>query len=294
MRKFIAAMLLGVIGSASAQDFSGVEITSTDLGGGLYMLEGAGGNLGLSVGPDGAFLIDDQFAPLAGKIQAAVAELTDQPVRFLLNTHWHGDHTGGNAAFAQAGAVLVAHDNVHARLRSGSSNPQRSVPPAPVDALPHLTFSQSATLHLNGHAVHAFHVERAHTDGDVIVHFEEARVMHMGDVFFSNGYPFIDLASGGTITGYIDAQKAAYERADDATRIIPGHGALTDKAGLKESIDMLEAVRDRVVVLLMAGRSEDEVVAEIDLSDLSERWDGGFISGETMIRQVFRSLQTGR
>ncbi|GAB4519115.1 MAG: MBL fold metallo-hydrolase [Parvularculaceae bacterium] len=294
-RIFLGAAAMILAGGAFAQqNFDEVEIQTTEITDGIYMLVGAGGNLGLTVGEDGAFLIDDQFAPLTEKIQAAVSAVTDEPVRYVINTHWHGDHTGGNENLGEAGALIVAHDNVRTRLKEGLTRTflfDGATPPAPDAALPVITFSKDVTFHLNGHEIHAFHVAHAHTDGDAIIYFRDANVVHMGDVFFNGRFPFIDVESGGSIDGYIAAHEKVAGLIDDETRIIPGHGELATKADLLRATAALRDVQDRVAALIAAGRTEDEAVAEIDLSDYAD-WGGGFVNAERITRMVHRSLST--
>src|SRR6056297_46420 len=249
----IPALLAFVLAaSAGAQDFSEVQIRTTEVADGVYALQGAGGNIGLVVGGDGAFLIDDQYAPLTEKIQAAVAEVTDQPIRFVLNTHWHGDHTGGNENLAENGTIVVAHDNVRKRMAAGQMMEffDRKVPPAPEAALPEVTFNDSITFHLGPHTVHAVHVSGAHTDGDSIVHLAEADVIHGGDIVFYGMYPFIDYGSGGSLAGMIEATDSVLALADDETAIITGHGGpVIDRFQLQEYRDMLASVHGRLVEL---------------------------------------------
>ncbi len=286
MSRTLAVAVLSVIAATSAwaqRDFSKVEIKTTELVDRIYMLEGAGGNMGLSVGDDGAFLIDDQFAPLSEKIIAAIAAVTDKPVEFVLNTHYHGDHTGGNEEFGKAGAHIVAHDNVRKRLMSGDA-------PAAPDALPVITFSDTTTFYWNGHEIHVFHPKHAHTDGDAIVIFRDINVVHMGDVMFSGLYPYIDVDGGGDLNGYIAALEAVAVQIDDQTKIIPGHGPLSSKADLEASIAMLKDVRRRIQALIDDDLDEDGVVAADPLADLNEQWAWRFIDGERMARSAFRSL----
>lgn len=297
MRKLniLAAALAAVcLSPALAQrDFSKVEVTATPVAPNIYMLQGAGGNIGLSVGADGAFIIDDQFAPLADKIRAAVALVTPDPVRFVLNTHWHFDHTGGNESFGGGGAVIVAHDNVRTRLKQGMKNEEMgwSVDPAPAAALPVVTFGDDVTLHWNGHTIRAHHPAPAHTDGDAIIRFVEANVVHMGDIYFQGGYPFIDLQSGGSLDGVIAAQEGVLATIDDETKIIPGHGPLSNKAELASTIAMLKDVRRRVKKLVDRGLSEEATVKADPLKDLNGVWGGGFIKGDAMTRTAYRSLK---
>jgi glyoxylase-like metal-dependent hydrolase (beta-lactamase superfamily II) len=288
-----AALLLGLAWAAGAQQgFEDVVIRTIPVRDGLYMLTGRGGNLAVSVGDDGTFLVDDQFAPLTAKILAAIAKLTDDPVRFVVNTHWHGDHTGGNERLGRAGAVIVAHGNVRKRMsvEQFMSLRSRTVPPAPSEALPIITFAQEVTFHLNGDTVRVFHVSPAHTDGDAVVHFRGADVIHAGDLFFNGLYPFIDLDSGGSTEGAIAAANRILELAGPDTAIIPGHGPLSDAEGLRAARDMLVTVRDRVRAAIREGESLEQLKARRALSDLDPRWGGGFLDADTFLSLVYRDL----
>jgi cyclase len=280
---------------ALAQDFSKVEIQTKDLGNGISMLAGAGGNLAASVGSDGVFLVDDDYAPLTDKIRAAVAKLSDRPIRFVVNTHWHGDHTGGNENFAKAGVVLIAHDNVRARMSTEQFLKVfgEKVPPSPALALPVVTFADAVTLHLNGQEILVRHVPPAHTDGDSLVFFKGANVLHLGDLFFNGLYPFIDLDSGGSVEGLIGALGQALDMADDSTKIIPGHGPLTDKATLKTYRDFLVTVRDRVKALIALGKTKEEVLAAKPSAEWDEAWGKAFINPPTLITAFYDSLKAG-
>jgi cyclase len=285
MKRAISATIiaLSIATPALAQrDFSQVEVKISEVVSDIYMLEGAGGNLGLSVGDDGAFVIDDQFAPLSEKIMAAIESVTDKPVEFVLNTHHHGDHTGGNEAFGKSGAHIVAHDNVRKRLVDSGD--------ASALALPVITFSQTTTFYQNGHELYIFHPENAHTDGDAIVYFRDVNVVHMGDVFFSGRYPYIDIKSGGSLNGYINALEGAAAMVDADTKIIPGHGPLSTKADLDASLSILKDVRTRVQALIDGGLDEDAIVAADPLADLNEKWGWSFIDGERMARIAYQSL----
>ena len=277
---------------AGQQDMSDVVIETIELEPDLFMLVGRGGNIGLSVGEDGAFLIDDQFAPLTAKILAAVAEVSDLPVRWVLNTHWHGDHTGGNENLGAAGAMIVAHRNVYRRMNPAefADLVGRSAQ-APRAALPVVTFDEAVQFHWNGRHIEVTHIGRAHTDGDAIVHFPRANVFHMGDTFFRGRLPFIDVDSGGGIDGVIAAANFVLSRSDDETRIIPGHGGLAAPEHLREYRDMLETVRLRVAGMVAEGRSEEEVVAAAPLADLSGDW--GDDAGGRFVRAIYRSLTGG-
>ena len=297
IRHLIAALALAAaLPAAAQQDFSKVEIRTTKLGDSTYMMEGAGGNLGLSIGEDAVFLIDDQFAPLTEKIQAAISKLTPKPVRFVLNTHWHGDHTGGNENMGKAGAIVMAHENVRRRMDSEQFIEllKMTEKPSPKGALPVVTFASSVTFHLNGDEIRVFHVPKAHTDGDAIVHFVKSDVVHMGDVFFNGMYPFIDTSSGGSIRGVIAACDRALALAGDSTKIIPGHGPLSNKAELKAYRDMLAAVADRIGKLIADGRKEEEIVAANPTADLDAKWGGGFMKPPVFVRMVVMDLQRNR
>jgi glyoxylase-like metal-dependent hydrolase (beta-lactamase superfamily II) len=292
---FVVALTLvsGAAALGQQPDFSKVEIKPTKLGDGLYMLTGSGGNIGLSVGEDAAaFLIDDQYAPLTEKIKAAIAAIGDKPVRFVLNTHWHFDHTGGNENLGQAGALIVAHDNVRKRMsvEQFMRELQMKIPASPKAALPIVTFSDTATFHLNGDEIHAMHVPPAHTDGDTLVHFRKANVVHMGDLFFNGFYPSIDLSSGGTVDGVIGAVEKALGMTDASTRFIPGHGPLANRKALETYVSVLRTARDRVKQLVDAGRSADEVVAAKPLKEFDATWGKGFMSTEQFLRILYANL----
>lgn len=286
-----ATCLLLLATPAWAQtDFSRVEIRTEKLSDSTYMLTGAGGNLGLSVGRDAVFLIDDQFAPLAPKIKAAIAAITSKPVQFLLNTHFHFDHTGGNEIFGGDGAFIVAHDNVRRRMSTdqlinlaGDSNAQKASPRA---ALPVVTVAGEITFHLNGDEIHAFHVQRAHTDGDLIVHFRQSDVVHMGDVFFNGMYPFIDGSSGGSAEGVVAAFDRVLALAGEKTKIIPGHGPLARKADLQATRAMLAAMIERIQSMRAAGRSDSWIIAAKPSADFDERFGKGFVKPDPFVRMM--------
>ena len=297
MRASLAVMAVALALPAAAQrDWSKVEIKTTKLGETTYMMEGVGGNLGLSIGEDAVFVIDDQYAPLSEKITAAIAKLTAKPVRFVLNTHWHFDHTGGNENFAKAGAIIVAHENVRNRMSVEQFDDffKSKTPPSPKGALPVVTFAGSVTLHLNGDEMRVIHVPRAHTDGDAMVHFVGSDVIHTGDVYWSDQYPFIDTASGGTIQGTIAACDRVLAMAKDSTRIIPGHGPLSNKAELKVYRDMLAAVADRVGKLVAEGKRPEEIAAAKPTADFDTKWGQGFIKPETFASMVAHNILKNR
>jgi len=291
-----ALAVLCLVGAAApeagAQDWEAVEIEAIELGPGVHMLLGRGGNMGVLSGEDGIVLIDDQYAPLTDKIVAAIRSISDAPIRFVLNTHWHGDHVEGNENFARAGALIVAHDNVRSRMSVEQFMEafDRVVPPSPQMALPVVTFSEMMTFHLNGYELCAFHIRNAHTDGDVVIEFRGANVVHMGDIYFSGGYPFIDYSAGGTIDGMIAAVEKVLAMVDDETKIIPGHGPLSHKAELRDYRDMLIGVRDAVAAEIEMGKSSDEVVAANPTAPWDEKWGGGFLSPEAFARIVYADL----
>lgn len=274
------------------QDFSKVEIKTEKLAEGVWMLTGAGGNIGVSAGADGVFLIDSQYAPLTDKIKAAVATVSDKPVRFVLNTHWHGDHVGGNENLGKTGAVIVAHDNVRKRMSSEQFIKafNSKVPPSPAAALPIVTFVDSISFRLNGDDVDAFHVPPAHTDGDAIVYFRKANVLHMGDTFFNGIYPFVDVSTGGSIAGMIGACDRGLAMGDASTKVIPGHGPSGNKADLRAFRDMLTASRDAVAPLVKAGKTLDDVKAAKPTAALDEKWGKGFLKPDVWVSIVYADL----
>jgi len=280
--------------STFAQDFSSVEIGTTEVANGVYAMQGAGGNLGLVVGENGAFLIDDQYAPLTEKIQAAVAEVTDKPIRFVFNTHWHGDHTGGNENLAEGGSLVVAHDNVRKRMSAGQFMEffDSEVPPAPEGALPVVTFNDQVTFHLGGHTVDAIHVPQAHTDGDAIVYLKEANVIHSGDIVFFGLYPFIDYGSGGSLAGMIKATNRILELTDADTAIITGHGGpVIDRQQLVGYRDMLATVHRRLVELIENGATLEAVQAAGVTDEFDEQWGQGFIGPERWVELNYNGMK---
>ena len=284
-------LLLMVVTSArvGAQNASKATITTVSVADGIYMLMGQGGNIGVSAGEDGVLLIDDQFAPMHDKIVTAIGNITDQPIKMLLNTHWHGDHTGGNELFADGGTLIIAHDNVRTRMSAKhfSSFFGTEKPPSPPVALPVVTFDSSVTLHLNAMTIHVQHVPPAHTDGDSIIWFREANVVHMGDTFFNGLYPFIDIDSGGSLRGMITAVDQALPNIDEATKVIPGHGPLTGRKGLVRFRSMLNTVADRVEALVAEGKTRQQVIDAKPTAEYDARWGHGFIPPDRWVALIY-------
>lgn len=278
----------------SAQtNFDSVTIKTIPAGAGVHMLVGSGGNIALAVGEDFAFLVDDQYAPLSVKILAAIRATTGKPVRFLVNTHWHGDHAGGNENMAKAGVIIVAHDNVRTRMSTDQFIEafKSTVPASPKGALPVVTFAQSVTFHLGNETVHVVHVPPAHTDGDAIVHFTRANTIHMGDTYFNGRYPFIDLSSGGSFEGVIRAAEAGLQYSNDSTKVIPGHGALATRADLMRYRDVMAAVRDRVAALIKQGKTKEQVIAAKPTAEWDATWGTGFMKPDVFLGIVYDSMK---
>ena len=284
----VGVMVLGC-GAVSAQE---TAITTVPVADGIYMLQGRGGNIGVSVGSDGVFMIDDQYAPMSEAIRAAVAKLSDQPIRFLINTHWHGDHTGGNENFGKLGATIVAHQNVRERLLKGGEVKafKMVAAPAPAAALPVITFADGITFHWNDDTVKVEHVATAHTDGDAVIYFTEANVVHTGDLYFNGFYPFIDASSGGGMAGVIAGVAAMIERIDERTRIIPGHGPLSNKAELQAYHDMLASVYRKIKALKDQGKTRGQVVAAKPTADFDAAWGKGFLAPDRWVGIVYEAI----
>lgn len=282
--------------AAPAQNLDTVQVRTVPVAEGVYMLMAAGGNIGVSAGPTGVFLVDDQYAPLTDKIRTAISAVSSGPIRFVLNTHWHGDHTGGNENLGKVGVLIVAHENVRRRMSVEQflSLFNQRVPPAPEAALPVVTFTDAVTFYLNGDSIHASHVPPAHTDGDAIVHFRRANVIHMGDAFFNGIYPFIDLSTGGSVDGMIAAAERGLALANEETKIIPGHGPLATRADLRAYRDMLVAARDGVRRAMRGGRTLEQVLAAKPTAALDARWGNGFLPPERFVEILYHDLARRR
>jgi glyoxylase-like metal-dependent hydrolase (beta-lactamase superfamily II) len=290
MRKSIGAVVfVALAGTAMAQDAE-ITVRTEPVAPGIHVLYGSGGNIGVSVGADGVFLIDDQYAVMTAKITAALAKFSSEPPRFVLNTHWHGDHTGGNENLATKGSLIVAHDSVRVRMSTEQFSKffESATPPSVTAALPVVTFSDSVSFFLNGDEIRGTHVPNAHTDGDVYIHFRKANVIHTGDLVFAGMYPFIDLDSGGTVAGVIAAVDRMLALADDGTRIIPGHGEVTDKAGLAAYREMLQVTSGRVRELVSAGKTVEEVLAANPNAEFDAKLAWAFITPERYARILYR------
>lgn len=295
MSRFLShALLITFVfqGSALAQNLDTVQVRTVLVARGVHMLVAAGGNIGVSAGENGVFLVDDQFAPLTEKLRTAVFGISSAPIRFVLNTHWHDDHTGGNENLGKAGVLIVAHENVRRRMSVEQFLElfNQRVPPAPEGALPVVTFTDAVTFYLNGDSIHAFHVAPAHTDGDAIVHFRGANAIHMGDVFFNGMYPFIDLSTGGSVDGMIAGAERGLALANEQTKVIPGHGPLATRADLQAYRDMLVAARDAVRRAMRGGRTLEQVRAAKPTAALDAQWGKGFLTPERFVEILYRDL----
>ncbi len=273
-------------------DFDKVEIKTIPVKEGIYMLMGEGGNIGVSVGEDGIFLIDDQFAPLTEKIKTALSQISDRPIRFLINTHWHFDHTGGNENLGSSGVIIVGHDNVRKRLSVEQfiEAINMKIPPLSSEGLPIITFNDTVTFYLNKNTINVAHVEPAHTDGDSIIHFKEMNVFHAGDTYFNGMYPFIDTSSGGSITGMIAATNHILSMCNAETKIIPGHGELSNCEELATYRNMLETVKMRVETAIAKGSSKEEFINSKPTADLDETWGKGLLKPEQFLDIVYTDL----
>ncbi|PYX29244.1 MAG: MBL fold metallo-hydrolase [Acidobacteria bacterium] len=289
----IAGLLLVCGLAAQDQDFSKVQMKVSKVAGNVYMLEGAGGNIGASVGDDGIVIVDDQYAPLAEKIQAALKGITDKPVRFIINTHYHGDHTGGNAYF-QKQAPIIAHDNVRKRMESGGGagnggSVHFDHKPDAKEALPIITFDHDVTVHLNGEDIRALYFPAGHTDGDSIIFFPKSNVVHMGDDFVTYGFPFIDVESGGSINGMIDGVEKVIGQVPADVKVIPGHGPVSSLDDVRAYLKMLKETRDVVQKAITEGKTLDQM-KQAKLLDPWKKYSGDFIKEGAFLETLYNSL----
>jgi glyoxylase-like metal-dependent hydrolase (beta-lactamase superfamily II) len=298
MRRMLLAFVVvfaSGVALAQDQDFSKVQIKVTKVAGSVYMLEGAGGNIGASVGDDGIVVVDDQYAPLADKIQAALKGITDKPVRFIINTHYHEDHTGGNAYF-QKQAPIIAQDNVRKRLENGGTagvGPGGSVhfeaKPQPKEALPIITFDHDVTVHLNGEDIRALYFPAGHTDGDSVIFFPKSNVVHMGDDFVTYGFPFIDVDSGGSIDGMIDGVEKVIAQVPPDVKVIPGHGSLSNLDDVRAYLKMLKETRE-VVATALKNHQTLAQMKQAKLLDPWKKYSGDFINQDVFLETLYNSL----
>ena len=285
----IVSLLLAVTASAQT-DFSKVEMKATKVAGNVYMLQGSGGNIGVSVGEDGILIVDDQFAPLADKIRAALKGIADKKLHFILNTHWHGDHTGGNVAFGPE-ATIIAHDNVRKRLATEQKSTvfNNTTPPSPKEALPVITFDQTLTVHFNGEEIRAIHYPKGHTDGDSVIFFSTSNVVHLGDDFFAGRFPFVDLESGGSVEGLVKNIGELIAKIPADAKLIPGHGPISTLDDLKSYHRMLQQTTEIVRGKIKAGKTLDQIKSE-GLPAEWAPWGTGFIKTDRWVETIYKSL----
>lgn len=282
-----SAFSLGLIAQRS---FDGIQIEPVQVSENVYVLFGSGGNIALVTGENQNYIIDDQFAPLSDKINFTIQQINPNPVAYVLNTHWHGDHTGGNANFAMNGATIIAHNRVYDRLKIGQQSARRNTPPAAIEALPTISFSDQLKLRYREDAeIHAFHVNDAHTDGDSFYYFVTENVIHLGDNFFNERYPYVDISSGGDIDGMISNLYMAASMIDDETVIIPGHGKVANKRQLTDYANLLDLFRELVVELREEGKSIEEIIEIRPLAEWDDTYGSGFIAPEAFLRAIFET-----
>jgi glyoxylase-like metal-dependent hydrolase (beta-lactamase superfamily II) len=288
----LVVLAAATLSAQGQQDFSKVEIKTTKIASNFYTLDGQGGTIGILVGPDGVFMVDSQFAPLSDKILAAIKQVSDGRIRFMVNTHVHGDHTGGNENFGKLGVVIMARPQLRARLVKPSPGANGAVPPsAPPAALPMVTYDSPITVQMNGEEIRLIPVPVAHTDGDTMVFFPGQDVLMMGDYFRSVGYPNIDRANGGSLKGMVDGLQAAIDLAKPTTKVVPGHGAITDRNGLIAHREMIIALRDRVARLIQQGKSQEEIIASKPTADYDSKVPMPGTTGDRFLGQLYAELK---
>lgn len=289
----IALLILSSQTNYAQQDFSDVEIKTTQIADNLYMLEGRGGNIGLLIGEDGVLMVDTQYAGLTPKINDAIKKLTEDKLTYVINTHWHDDHVGGNENYGKAGAIIVAHENARKRIsnRQFMKQFQRQVEPKPAEAWPVITFTRDITFHFNGEEVRVIHVDDAHTDGDALIYFKNANAIHTGDAFVRYGFPFIDVSAGGSIDEIIEAQDQILFLMDDNTTLIPGHGQPAGKEAVEKFKDMLEKSRKKVKKQKEKGHALEEVLSKNPLKKFREDWEGDFIDANTFVTFIYETIE---
>jgi cyclase len=289
----VTALFLVNPAGLPAQNFDSVQVRTVKVAEGVHMLMGAGGNIGVLSGEDGVIIVDDDYAPLTARVKTALTAISPRPLRFVLNTHWHGDHTGGNENLGNTGVLIVAHDNVRKRMSVDQFNKtfNSTTKASPKAALPVVTFTEEVTFHVNGDDIRAFHVPPAHTDGDAVVYWQKANVFHMGDTFFNGMYPFIDVSSAGSLDGMIGAADIVLRLANASSKIIPGHGELSDRAGLQAYRDMLVAVRDKMKSAMAGGKTKEQVIAAKPTAAYDAKWGNGFLKPEQFAGIVFETMK---
>lgn len=293
MKKFtILFLLLFSSTLLLAQNWDSVQVEAINVAGDIYMLKGAGGNIGVIVGEDGVMIVDNQFAPLADKIKAAISQISDKPVKYVVNTHWHGDHVGGNEVFGAEGSIIIAHNNVRTRLTTDQfmAHQQREVPAKPEVAWPIVTFSEDVTYYFNDEEIIIHHSPPAHTDGDAVVYFKKTNVIHMGDTFVRYGYPFIDISAGGSVNGMIAGLNTVIAMINDDTKVIPGHGELATRQDMIRFRDILKGIVDGVKSAIEKGQSLSDIQASDIASKYDGEWEGAFIKGKDFVMFVYQDL----
>jgi cyclase len=295
---FVLFLLFVTVSSALSQDkdFDKVQIKTVKLSENVYMLLGSGGNIGVYAGDDGVFIVDDQFAPLTKKIKAAIGKISDKKIRFVINTHWHFDHVGGNENLGEMGSVIIAHENVRKRMSTDQFIEffQKKVPASPKVALPIITFTRDITFHPSEDDIHVFHASNAHTDGDAIVYFRNSNVIHTGDIYFAGLYPFIDTSANGSVNGVIDAAQYVLSIINDDTKVIPGHGPLSNKAELSAYVNMLISLKAKISKQISAGKTLEEIQRTKPTQEFDEKWGHGMLTPDQFVQILYKDLSVNQ